>query len=245
MPRINLENVPGRKSMDAEWSKKKKAVVGGIAGVIGAGAIAGGAWTFMQAQPPGLPRTADEAMATIRSAKFEQLDPGRKEQILAESRRLLSELSWEERREIMGDREAQRAMMEASMDETARRLARGEDMRDIMGSMWGGRGGPGAGGGPGGERPEMTDEQRREAAAEWERRRQEREAMTDEERAAEQKEREAEMRARFESQLSTGNAQNSGLRGEMFKRMGQMGRGFRGRGGGGPGGGGRGRGGGG
>ena len=240
MPRINLENVPARKSMDAEWSKGRKIMVGAAAGVICVGAIGAGIWAYVASQPPGLPRNAEDALATIQSAKFDRLDNDRKDQILAESRRLLADLSWEERRDVLGDRDAQRALMEASMDEAARRMARGEDMGEIMASMWGGRG-RGGPRGEGGERPELTEEQRRERAAEWEKRRQERENMSEEERRAAENERRQAMTDRFENQLSSGNAQNSGLRGEFFKRMSAWrdaggGGGFRGRGGGGGGG---------
>lgn len=241
MARFDLDDAKWqvRRALDADWSKHKKLAVGIGAGVLALAAIGGGVWAYVSSLPPGLPKTAEQAVATIQSAKFERLDPDRKEQILAESRRLMRDMSWEERRELLGDDEARMALMEANMDEAARRLARGEGMGDMWRGMMGG-------GRPGGEegREELTEEERQRRAEEWERRRQEMEAerasMTDEERLAAQKEREAAMRERMSSQFQSGNAQNTGLRGEFFKRMRAMreqgGGGFRRPGGGGPGG---------
>jgi len=112
-------------------------------------------------------------------------------------------------------------------DEAARRYARGESMEGLFGP-----------------RPERREGERREGPPGSEEMRQRWAQMSEEER---QKAREEmmermrnEMNQRVSEQASSGNAQDGGLRGEMFKRRGggpgagRGGRGGAGGGGGGP-----------
>ena len=228
--RINLDEqlAPERKTIDADWSKQRKTIVGVGAAVLAVSAVTAGAFLMIRAQPPKLPTTAEEAIVVLGSAKYERLDSERKLQYATESARLLRELPPEERREIMRDgenREALRQLMEEMMDDAAKKFARGEEL-EFQG--FGFRGPPRGerdGNREGRERPERPEGDR--------------ENMTEEEREQRRAEGRQRMANRFSNALQSGNAQSMGLRGEMFKRMMQSGQ-MPGRRGGGGGGGGRG-----
>lgn len=217
-----------RRPIDASWSPAKKRGVSAACIVLAAGAVGYGAWAMLDARPPKLPTTANEALVVINSAKFASLDPNRKGQYLEEAMRLVRELPEEQRRDFFQDeknREAFRKFMEERFDDMARRFARGEELTPMFG--------PGAGG----PRPPRTEGE------------QPRTPPTEEERAQRMEQMRNEMNKRIAQQIQSGNAQSGGLRGEMMKRMGG-GAGGRGgwgggRGGGGGGGGGAGGGGGG
>lgn len=187
----------GRRPIDAGWSGRKKAVVGTGAGVLAAAALVGGAWVWWMSRPVEMPGSAEEALAVLGSARFERMDADRRRQYASEAGRLFMELSREERAELFGEgenREALRALREDMFDDMAYRFARGEGLE----FPWGRRGGDGerrerrGPGGPGG--PGEMDPERR-----------------------------AEMRDRFNDRMNqmfqSGNAQSTGLRGEMFQRM--------------------------
>jgi len=212
---IDAQMAEARRPIDANWSKQKKAVVGGGAGALALLALTGGVWAAMASRAPGLPRTADDAIAVLSSGKFDRLSRDRQSQYLAETRRLMRDMSDEDRAKLMQDERARKAfqeMREQMLDEMARRFARGEPMQ------W--PGAPAAG-----ERREgPTPEQMRQ----W---REREEKMTDEERAERQERMRNMMNQRLDSQLATGNPQSGALRGEMMKRMGFGGPGGRGPGG--------------
>ncbi|MCC6676607.1 MAG: hypothetical protein IT436_05640 [Phycisphaerales bacterium] len=234
---------PARKSagrtMDAAWSKRKKAFVGALAAVGGVAALSFGFWKAWSMTAPGLPTSASQAVAIINSARFDNLDEARKDQFVEETQRLIRALPDDERRALRDDprfRDAMMRMREEQMDENAKRFARGQELEN-MGFGPGGRGGQ-----------PPTEEQRKE----WEKMRKEWEdrqaKMTEEEKQKQEEERQRrqeEMRKRMDERLgaaiNTGSAQSMGLRTEMFKRMARQGGGRMfgggGRGPGGPGGG--------
>lgn len=198
---------PRREGLGSGWSRRKRLVVGSVCVVVAAGALAGGVYAMIASMPPGMPETADEAVRVMGSDKFDMLDDGRKAQYAAEAGRLLAGLSDEERRELLRgreNREALRNLMMETVDENARRLARGEPVQ-WPGLGWGRRGD-----GEGRPRPPRREE------------------LTDEER----RERRERFNRMVREQISTGNSQDSALRGEMFQRMMQGGGPGRGRGGG-------------
>lgn len=200
-----------RRPIDANWSARKKAIVGGAAAVVAAGAIAGGAWAYMNNRTPGLPGDINEAMAVMQSGKLDRMDPQRRAQYTEEARRIMWSLTPEERQKLFEDdayREALRALREQTFDDMAYRMARGEE---LDWSQFGPR-----------QRPEMTDEQRQrmeEMRERWAN-------MTPEEREEEQARRQEEFRAqmaqRMNDQFGSGNSQSGALRGEMFSRGGGM-----------------------
>ena len=216
--RINLDEQmeAGRQTIDAKWSPTTRRLVTVGAVVVAVGAITGGVWTASAFSTPGLPATAEEALAVLGSPRFERMSAGRKSAYAEEAGRLLRELPEESRRDMFRDeeqRQAMRALMQQRMGDMARAVARGEtpDFRAMF---------------RGARPPGDPDRQRR------------REEMTEEEREARRAERRERMRERMNEQFQSGNAQTGALMGEMFK-TGSFGGG---RGGGGRGGGGGGRG---
>lgn len=143
-----------RRAIDADWSPRKKRTVAISAAIVAACTLSAGAWFMWTNRLPDMPRTAAEALALINSSAFRSLDPDRQQQYLEEAERLFGELSPEDRRKLMGEEDNRRAMrrlMERRMDETARRIARGEKVEPVFPFGPGGPGGPGGGpGGPGG-----------------------------------------------------------------------------------------------
>lgn len=186
----------GRKPLDAGWSARKKRVVGAGSVAVALAAIAGGvAWAVMT-RPPGLPKTAAEAVAVMSSDKYDRLDEQRQRQYASEAARLLRELPEEDRRALFADganRDAMREVGMAMMDEMVLRFARGEEMQMPFGRM-GGR----PGGGPPGQRPPGDDQQGGEDR---------RAAMAD------------RINSMLDDQFTSGNAQMTGLRGEFFSSM--------------------------
>lgn len=175
------------------------------AGVGAAVAIAGGVLISSASGSVRLPRTADEAMTTLTSGKLDGLDADRRAAWMDEARRLMRDLTEEQRRALFEDEEARRAMgdlMRDRMDERARAFARGEEIQ------WG----P-----PGGFRPEDREQMRERF-----------ESMTDEERAAMRDEMMRQAQESAREQVQSGNAQSGGLQQEMMKRGGGGGRGGRG-----------------
>ena len=195
--RINLDEQmsEGRQTIDARWSTKTKRLVTSAAIVITLGAITGCIWAASAFSTPGLPKTAEEALAVLGSAKFERMSNDRKSAYADEAGRLFRELPEEDRRDMFRDqeqRDAMRALMEQRMHDMARSIARGET--PDFAAMWG-------------NRPRRNDADRQR----------QREEMTDEERAERRANRQEQMRERMNEQFTSGNAQTGALMGEMFK----------------------------
>lgn len=205
MPNVyNLdEALKQRTTIDANWSKKKKIIVGMIAGVVAVSAASAGVWLAIEARPLPMPRSADEAIRGMASARFDRLSDERKASYREEASRLMRDLSPEARRAMFSDertREAMGEIMRARMAETVRAMARGET------PDWGQRGFMRP---PPGERPPEG-----EAG----------------ERPPMQRPDPQQMRDRMMNQFASGDAQTSALMGEMFKRFGRGGGPMRGRG---------------
>lgn len=215
---LDAQLAESRRPIDANWSKRKKWAVGGVAAMVAASALTGGLWAAMASRPPAMPRTVDDVLATMGSSKFSRLSSDRKSQYLDEARRLMRDMSDEDRAKLREDERARKAfeqMREEMFDEMARRFARGEPM-------------PWAGQPREGERRQgPTPEQARQ----W---REREEQMTDEERAERRERMRQMMNSRIDSQIASGNPQSGALRGEMMKRMGGAMRGRGGPRGGGP-----------
>ncbi len=200
---LDAQLAESRRPIDANWSAKKKMTVGAICGGAAIAALSGGVWAMVASRPPSLPRTPQEAVAVLSSDKWDNLSQDRRAQYMDEARRLVREMSEEERRKLMEDEKARQAfqqMREEMFDEMARRFARGEEM-------------PWQRQRPEGERPQPSQEQMRQ----W---RERQEQMTDEERAQMRERMRDMMNARVDQQLAGGNPQSGALRGEMMKRGG-------------------------
>lgn len=203
--RINLDEQlnTGRAPIDAKWSVKTKRIVIAVSVLVAVGAISGGLWAASEFSTPGLPNTAEEALAIMGSAKFDRMNSERKSAYAEQAANLLRDLPQDERRAMFRDeeqRDAMRALMQQRMGDIARAVARGEtpDFSSF-------RGGP-------------------------PRDRAQREEMTDEERAERLEQMRTRMREQMNAQFQSGNAQSGALMGEMFKNGGGM-RGRRGGGG--------------
>ncbi len=185
-----------------EWTprNKKIAVVASI--VLGIGGVLFGVWSLMGSLPPRLPQTAAEAIAVMKTSRFDRLDDERKLQYTTEAARLFAALPDTERQAIFQDqesRESMRKVFEEQSAEAAKRIAFGEDPRKVMESMRppgmrgpggaGGPGGPGGGQRPGGMNGQMPEQVRSRIAS------------------------------GINNMLAGGNAQSSALRGEMFRKM--------------------------
>ena len=188
-----------RQTIDANWSTKKKAIVGGLAGALGVGAASAGIWFAVQSGPLPMPRDANQAIQGMASARFQKMSEERQAAYREEAGRLMRGMSPEERRAMFQNedtRAAMERMMQQRMAEMVRAMARGETP-DWMRGMPMGR--PERAERPEGERPPM----------------------------AMQRPDTNQMRDRMQSQFASGDAQTGALMGEMFKR-GQRGGGGRG-----------------
>lgn len=198
MARIELEEqAEGRRPIDAGWSDGKRRAVIGAAVAAGALAIGVGWWLSMQNRVTGLPRTPEQAVALMRSPRFDRLDPSRRSQILAETSRMLGSMSAEQVEALGWSDEDWSALKGAAFDEYARKVARGE----VTG--WEGKGkgadegdGKGKGGEPSAE--DGGDDSEADVAAEmaaW---------VTD-----------------WRASRQSGNAQDAALRGEVYGGVGE------------------------
>lgn len=208
-------------SLDSiEWTPKRKKIAAVAFCLFSLCGLSLGAWVMIRMQPPGLPQTAEEAMAVMKSAKFDQLDSLQKEEYLNEANKLMANIPWEERRELFqNDRESMEKLMERNMEEMAKKFARGEQPQFPFGGPrgdrppgdrppgerpdrgnrpdGGGAGGPGGGGagggggGPGGGGGGRGDPNARRDNAE----------------------------RRIANRVSTGNPQSNGLMGQMRQAM--------------------------
>ena len=130
-----------------EWTPKRKKIAAVAFCLFSLCGLGLGAWLMIRMQPPGLPQTAEEALAVMKSAKFDQLDSLQKEEYENEANKLMANMPWEERRELFqNDRETMEKLMERNMEEMAKKFARGEQPQFPFGGPRGDR--------PQGERPQ-------------------------------------------------------------------------------------------
>jgi len=182
-------DVSERKPIDSNWSKRTKKIVGSVAALLAVGAVTAGAWVMIASRPPGLPKTAEEAVAVMSSDAFDRLDGDRKKQYIAQARKLLADLPEEERRQLVREdmrREARWEMRSQMMDDFAYSLARGE-------------------------RPDMPMRRPRNNDGDGERR----ERPDPSDIPPEVRDRIADA---IMTSIQSGNAQANALRGEMFQR---------------------------
>lgn len=118
-----------RTGIDADWSPRKRRTVVALASLLALVAVVGGVWLYIATRPIGLPNSAQEAIDTIRSKRFDALDPDRKGQILAEADRLFAALTPEQKAALKLDTQAMTALKKAAFNDYARRYARGEDIK--------------------------------------------------------------------------------------------------------------------
>lgn len=132
-----------------EWTPKRKKIAAIAFCFFSLCGLAAGAWAMLWLQPPGLPKTAEEALAVMKSAKFERLDETQKGEYADEANKLMANMPGEERRELFkNDRESMEKLMERKMEEMAKKMARGEQIEFPFG------GGPPRGDRPPGESPD-------------------------------------------------------------------------------------------
>jgi hypothetical protein len=153
-----------RKTMD---SRNKKILVVALI-LVGVGTLSGGVYYTWLITPPGPPKTAQEAMKTIGSARYERMPEYRKQEYLEQAQKLFHEMPEDQRRALWQNGEqnpavhqAMREMHENAMNKRMEDFAkatpeqRTKMLDEIIDQMekggrgrgpWGGRpGGPGAG----------------------------------------------------------------------------------------------------
>lgn len=190
-----------RRPVDADWSKRKRVIVGVFAGVLAVGAIGAGAYYGWQLRPVTLPTTATEAVAVINSGRVDRLSPERQQQYYAEAARLLRDTPREQWRDMFSeaDREAIGRVFREQFEEGIREIARGNSSpQDMMRNMWGG-------GRPGGERPQRPEGERGE--------------RPEGEEGPSRAERQQRFASRLQNSFQNGDAQSNGLMGEFFMMM--------------------------
>jgi hypothetical protein len=202
--------------MNFDFNKNKKLWVAVLV-LVGAGTLSGGVYYTWLITPPGPPKTAQEAMKTIGSARFDRMPDYRKQEYMEQAGKLFREMPDDQRRKLWHDGEgnpqvhkAMETMRENFMDQRLNEFAKATpedrikmldqmiDMQEKMRKMgrgpWGGPpgGGQGAGAGQGGDHhrgggPGHHDPGR--------------------------------MRERIKRMAEQGNPQRAGLRMEFFKAM--------------------------
>jgi hypothetical protein len=148
-------------------TKRQKIGLAALLSVAGVSVLTGGIYYTWLITPPGPPKTAEEGVKTIGSARFARLPDYRKSAYMEQTRDLVMRLPQDQQREIVRqfhDNEAVHRQMEqgfraamtkqvmdfakASPEDRLKLLDAAIDREEQMRSMWGGGRGPG--GPPGG-----------------------------------------------------------------------------------------------
>jgi hypothetical protein len=147
--------------------QKKKIVLTGLLVLVSASILSGGIYYTWLITPPGQPKTAQEGLKTISSARFERMPEYRKTEYLEQTQKLLEKIPQEQRGKMMEEaikdpnmRESLHAVHENTMNQQMVKFANAtpqertkmlDEMIDAMqsGRGFGGMGGMGRGG-PGG-----------------------------------------------------------------------------------------------
>ncbi|MEM9373233.1 MAG: hypothetical protein AAGA55_06280 [Planctomycetota bacterium] len=188
--------VSARRPIDQDWSGRKRLIVGVAATTLAVAAVGLGGWYAISSRPPGLPTSAEEAMAVMASDRFDRLSEARQRQYATEAARLLRELDAEQRMALMRDganEQARRELMLNMMDDMARRHARGEEVQMPFGRPGGREGQDGERRGPPGTEG-MSDGERRKMMA-------------------------SRINGMITDSVNSGNAQSNGLRAEFMSDM--------------------------
>lgn len=194
---------PSRRPVDAGWSKKKKQTVAAVAVVLTVAALGVGGWLMIAQRSIGLPRSAEEAVRVMSSARYDNLSDERRLQYAAEAARLMGERDPAEVAGMLGDdpdqvRRVMREMGFAQLQSSAVGMAQTGEMPDLIA---------------------MFSFMRQMSEAMSEREGPDFESMTEEEREAFREERRAEMQERIQNSIESGNAQNMVLMRQMFQSM--------------------------
>ncbi|MBY0113601.1 MAG: hypothetical protein K2Y21_12330 [Phycisphaerales bacterium] len=196
----------------ADWTPTQKKVAAGGLAVVAIAMLVGGAWLTRQWMPPSMPKTFADGAAVIATGRINNLDETRRGDFYRELARMWPSLSEEERNKWRSDPAYEKMMeqiREQAMDDTAKKIARGEEKLPEWGPPPGPRpepkpedkpkdaggkpqsaqpGGGGGGGGGGNGRAGRNSEQRRQMIVN-----------------------------RISNSIMNRNAQSNGLRGEMMR----------------------------
>lgn len=202
------------------WTRRNKIILISVLVPVAVVSIVAGSYRAWLATPPALPQSAEEAIATIGSPRFERMPDYRKREYVEQARRLMRDLPEDERTKMRQSlrsdpnvRDAMGQVMRQMMVERATAFARAapadrarlldeaidEMTRRRAGREGGSRerlgrsgGGAGSGGGGGGGRPPRDDN--RDG-------------------------RRAQMQQRMMQFIQKGNPQTSALIGEYFRAL--------------------------
>ncbi|HED53841.1 MAG TPA: hypothetical protein ENJ00_06530 [Phycisphaerales bacterium] len=122
-----IEFAEKRRPVDADWTKRKRIVVGSAIALLACAAVGYGGFIAWQNRPVHLPTSAEQAIATINSGRVDRLGEDRKRQYFAEAARLMREVPEDKRRDLFTqeNRDAMRQVMMEQMDTSIREIARG------------------------------------------------------------------------------------------------------------------------
>lgn len=148
-------------------SRKKKIVLISLLVLASGGVLSGGIYYTWLITPPGAPKTAEQALKTIGSARFERMPEYRKAQYFEQTQKLLEQIPQEKRQQMIQEtmkdpemRESLHAVHENTMNQQMIKFAnaspqeRTKMLDEIIDNMQSGRGMGGMGfGRPGGPPP--------------------------------------------------------------------------------------------
>jgi len=199
---------------------------------LAAAALTVGGYYYWRSMPPPMPRTAEQAIALVKSERFQRLTDKQKRYYHDRIAEVIGPLDAEKRRELMRDnelrREGGRDVMQAMMMQRAREYAMASPEQreamvaqaraEFMAMRGSGRpGGERGGQGERGQRPEGEQRPPRGEGADGER--PQREELTEEEREQRDAERRQRWESRIESWVNEGNAQEHALMREYFRAI--------------------------
>lgn len=111
--------------LDSSWTLKKRLMAGFLL-VFSLGVLGWGIHYVWLHTPPAPPRTAQEAIATIGSARFQQMPQVRRDQYLDQAHQLLEAMPQDARRKLFesmrGNPKVRQAFMQMRMQEMTQRV---------------------------------------------------------------------------------------------------------------------------
>jgi len=137
----------------SDWSPTQKKIAAGGLAAAAVAVLVGGAWLARAWMPPSTPKTFSDGAAVIMTGRIENLDSLRQEQYRRDVARMWVSLSEEERNKWRLDpawEKISELLREQSMDDFAKKVARGEEKLPEWGPP------------PGAPRPEQRPDQRPE-----------------------------------------------------------------------------------
>lgn len=101
-------------------TKLRKTILASLLAVTAAGVLAGGWYYTWLLKPPPMPRDIDEALAVLKSPRYQRLPDSRREPYLEKTREIFEAMSPDQRAQIRktieGDPEARKAVQQAMED---------------------------------------------------------------------------------------------------------------------------------